>query len=190
MKNKDIKQTEVHNEMISAPEQYKDIKKKRKKGAGRPSVMTESVLAKLEQAFAYDMPDEEACHYAGISPDALYDYQTKNPKFTERKHALKNRPVMLAREAIVKSLSRQKIKTLDRNGNLVEIDVLPDNADVKWYLERKKKGEFASKTTVEHEGTIEVEGAKELADAIQQLINEPEEDYTLEEDQGDENPSS
>ena len=107
MKTKDIKQIEVHTVDIKAPDRSKVIKKKRKSNAGRPTVMTKEVLAKLEAAFSYDMPDEEACFYANISADALYDYQVKHPEFTDRKYALKQRPVMKAREELIKKLSTQ-----------------------------------------------------------------------------------
>ena len=82
------------------------------------------VLQKLEEAYALDCTDEEACFYADISPAALYAYQKKNPKFLERKHALKQNPVLIARKTVV--------------------DKLPGDADLSLkYLERKKKSEFS-----------------------------------------------
>ena len=97
---------------------------------GRPTVMTEQLLGKLEEGFAYGMTDKEACFYADIDPDTLYEYQKKFPKFTERKKALKDKPVMKARQTIV--------------------DALDDPTHSKWYLERKKSDEFGSKQEIEH----------------------------------------
>lgn len=94
--------------------------------AGRPTVMTEVTLGKLEEAFAYGASDTEACFYAGINPDTLYEYQKKHPEFTERKEALKEQPILKARQTVVLSLD--------------------DPKNAQWYLERKRKGEFSTKT--------------------------------------------
>ena len=94
---------------------------------GRKSVMTPETIEKLEQAFLYGATDKEACLVADISPAALYQYQEKNPKFTERKAMLKEMPVYQAREAVIKSFRRDP------------------NLALK-YLERKKKDEFSLRT--------------------------------------------
>jgi hypothetical protein len=47
--------------------------------------MTEATVAKLEQAFAFGCTDLEACLYADISKDCLYNYQKKHPEFVDRK---------------------------------------------------------------------------------------------------------
>lgn len=165
-------------------------KEDKKHPGGRPTVMTEIVLGKLETAFAYDMTDEEACHYAGISTDALYDYEKIKPEFTDRKHALKNRPVMMARETLVKSLKDRKIKVLDKQGNLVEIDVIADPELALKYLERKKKDEFSMKMTVDHSGKIDVEDNK-VADLLQKILlgeDKPKDDKSTK-DSSNQNPS-
>ena len=166
------------------------IKKDIKNPVGRPTVMTEIVLGKLETAFAYDMTDEEACHYAGINPTSLYDYQKEHEDFTQRKHALKNRPVMMARETLVKSLKDRKIKVLDNKGNLVEIDVLADPELALKYLERKKKDEFSTKMTVDHSGKIDVEDNK-VADLLQKILlgEDIKKDDKPTEDSSNQNPS-
>ncbi len=68
---------------------------------GRPTVMTGDVIGKLEHAFSLGCTDLEACFYAGISKDALYDYQKKEPKFSERKELLKKSPIFKARRKIL-----------------------------------------------------------------------------------------
>ena len=92
---------------------------------GRPTVMTPETIAKLEQAFAIDATVEEACSYAEISRDAFYDYLKKEPTFSDRIEDLRNRPILKARQTIVKNLEQ------------------PEGA--KWYLERKRKNEFAQR---------------------------------------------
>lgn len=100
------------------------------KAVGRPTAMTKEVIGKLEQAFAYGASDKEACFYAGINPDTLYEYQKKHPEFTERKEALKEQPILAARQKVV-----QEIKN--------------DVKNAQWYLERKRKDEFSNRSEVE-----------------------------------------
>lgn len=85
---------------------------------GRPTIMTPEIISKLEDVFALGGTDEEACFYAGIGKSTLYNYQEKNPEFVERKEALKLKPVLKARQTMIKDL---------------------DNVDsAKWYLEKKE----------------------------------------------------
>ncbi|MEK7673531.1 MAG: hypothetical protein AAB373_06640 [Patescibacteria group bacterium] len=97
----------------------------RKIKAGRKTVMTTYVVGKLEEAFSLDCTDREACIYAGIHPDTLYEFQKKNPAFSERKHALKQTLILIARATLVKNLN--------------------DPRTAMWYLERKRKEEFSLK---------------------------------------------
>lgn len=93
---------------------------------GRPTIIDKEVIDKLELVFALDGTDLEACSYANIAPATLYNYQNKNPDFLERKQMLKERPFIKARQTVVKALDNP--------------------SDAQWYLERKKKHEFSSKT--------------------------------------------
>lgn len=93
---------------------------------GRPTIMTPEIISKLEEVFAIGGSDNEACFYAGIGKSTLYNYQQEHPEFVERKEALKERPILKARQTVVKSL---------------------DDADMALkYLERKKKDEFSIRT--------------------------------------------
>lgn len=96
-----------------------------KNKGGRPTVMTPEVVSKLEEAYAMGCPDTEACVFADISRQTLFDYQEKHPEFIDRKAELQEKPFLLARATIMKSI------------------VTPSGA--QWYLERKKKGEFAQR---------------------------------------------
>jgi hypothetical protein len=106
--------------------------KQKNKNAGRKTVMTPEIIAKLEQVFAMGGTDEEACFYAGIGQSTLYNYQQKVPEFMERKEALKMRPIFKARETIVASLDDPNI--------------------AKWYLERKRKQEFSPRQEITGDG--------------------------------------
>lgn len=128
------------------------MSKKNKKGA--PTVMTEDVLQKLELAFAIDCSDEEACAYADIAESTLYNYQKENPYFLERKHRLKHRPVLKARQTVVKSLDD------------------PNHAFK--YLEKKRKMEFGSAIDITTDGKslIDSETLKKSKEAIREVLND------------------
>lgn len=99
-------------------------------GAGRPTIMTPDMVNKLEQAFSMGCSDLEACLYAGISKQTLYNYQAKNPEFVDRKEQLKEQLVLKARTVIANALNNK------------------DENTAKWYLERKAKKEFSTRQEV------------------------------------------
>lgn len=91
----------------------------------RPPVMNEIIVNKLEEAFALGCSDEEACIYAGICKQTLYNFQNKNQEFLDRKVLLKNTPILKARIVVNNSF--------EKNPHLAFK-----------YLERRKGDEFGS----------------------------------------------
>ena len=122
----------------------------RNKG-GRPTVMTTDVINKLEEVYAIGGTDKEACFYAGISHQTLYDYQNLHPEFVERKEALKEKPVLKARQTVVQSLSQ------------------PQHA--QWYLKHKRRDEFSERTETVSEVTVREEMNPEVK-RLAELLNE------------------
>jgi len=106
---------------------------KQKNSVGRPTVMTEETINKLEEVFAIGGSDKEACFYANISHQTLYDYQEKHPEFIERKEALKEKPILKARQTAVSKLSESYSNAMD-------------------YLKRKRKSEFGDNVDVTTDG--------------------------------------
>lgn len=94
------------------------------KPVGRPTVMTEEIISKLEHAFSIGCTDLESCFYADISKDSLYRYQLEHPDFCERKEQLKASPIFIARTTVVREIAEKGELALK-------------------YLERKKKDEFS-----------------------------------------------
>ncbi len=133
------------------------IKNKKKSNAGRPTVMTPTTLGKLEQAFALGMNDTDACFYAEIAADTLYEYQKKHPEFIGRKQALKAKPVMKAYSVINAALDAADTNT------------------AKWLLERKRKDEFTAKTEIIQPEPVKIyvtaEQEKAALEHIEQVIN-------------------
>lgn len=101
----------------------------------------EIVLQQLEQVWSIGGSDKEASFYAGISPACLSDYLKNNPSIYERKIELKNKPILKARQEVIKGL----------DGN-------PEFA-LK-FLERKMPDEFGAKQQVQHNVAIELSVVK------------------------------
>lgn len=124
----------------------------RKNKGGRPTVMTESTLQKLEQGFMYGFSDIEACLFADIAPATLYAYCQKHTEFSERKERLKEKPKMQAKINVVNAMLGNDVTTS------------------KWYLERKAKDEFSALQGIEHSGHIETaSGIDDIKDFIKNL---------------------
>lgn len=100
--------------------------KKETKKAGRPTVFTPEVIRKIEEVAALDGSIEEMAYYAGINLQTLYSYLQDHDTFSQRIKSLRERPILKARQTIVKSLEQ------------------PQHA--QWYIERKKKKEFSTRT--------------------------------------------
>ena len=97
---------------------------------GRPTVMTDEVVSKMEYGFMKGLNVTECCHYADISRTAFYDYLEKNPEFADRIEELRSNPSTRAKLNVVEAIE---------NG---------DTDLSKWWLERKNKEEFSTKQEV------------------------------------------
>ena len=111
------------------------------KKEGRPTSMTPETIAKLDEVFSIGGSDEEACFYANIGKTTLYNYQQEHPEFVERKEALKERPVLKARQTVVQKLGESYSNAMD-------------------YLSRKRKLEFSARSelTGANGGPLEISG--------------------------------
>lgn len=100
---------------------------------GRPTVMTEEVLNDLRQAFLLGATRAEACGYAKIGERTLYDYLKANPEFSQQITDWQNEPILKARRKVVEDLDK-------------------DVKNAQWYLERKRKKEFSTRSELEQTG--------------------------------------
>ena len=108
-----------------------------KKKEGRPSVITRDVVQKLEYAFAMGCSDKEACLYAGIGRTTLFYFEKGNEDFANRKELLKETPILIARQEVLKSLKG--------NGDLALS-----------FLERRKKDEFSLHQNLNISGAVDL----------------------------------
>lgn len=93
---------------------------------GRPTVIDETTVRKLEQAFRDGLSVSEACFVSGIGRRTFYDHKASDDRFALRMELAKGYVTLRAKKVVVQSI---------KEGNL--------NA-AKWYLERKARNEFGS----------------------------------------------
>lgn len=79
----------------------------------KPKKIDEATLQNLEQAFALGASDLEACFYAKITHKELRDYLKEHPDFADRREILKQRPLLEARQTIVKALKEDPQMALE-----------------------------------------------------------------------------
>jgi hypothetical protein len=99
--------------------------------SGRPSAVTQSVVLKLEMAFAFDCTVEEACLYGAISRNTFYEFTKRHPDFQDRIAALRNAPILMARMCILRAAEHDADLALK-------------------YLERKLRMEFSTRAQMHH----------------------------------------
>jgi hypothetical protein len=102
---------------------------------GAPIAIDDKTLQILEECFLMGCSDGEACLRADISQSTLYNYQTKNPDYLERKKLLKKNPTYRARQSVYTALEKDPELSLK-------------------YLERKEKNEFSLKTIIDEVSTF------------------------------------
>ncbi len=102
---------------------------------GRPTVMTQEVVRKLEHAFVYDCTVEESCLYAGISRNTYYDFCKQNSDFSDRIDQLRHAVSFVLRKRVVAAAEHDADLALK-------------------YLERKRPLEFSTRAQVHHTGEV------------------------------------
>lgn len=109
---------------------------------GRPTLKEDpEVNRKIDEAAAFGASIEEIAFYIGVHRDTLYGWTQKDKDLLDRIKALQERPILKARQTVVKALD--------------------DPEHAKWYLERKRKKEFSQRN--------EFTGAEGEAIAIQAI---------------------
>ncbi len=93
----------------------------------RKTVMTPEVLDELEKRFRDGATNLEAIDGL-ISEDTFYDHQKKNPEFAARMDMAKEYTTEIARGVVSKAIKRG------------------DRDTAKWWLERRNKAQFSTKT--------------------------------------------
>ena len=123
---------------------------------GKPEAM---VLAKLEEVWAIGGSDAEAAFFADISASSLCRYLERHPKVSQRKEALKNRPILLARKAVTGAFDGHVTDTVeitDKKGRKKTVETrAPVNPAIAMdFLKKRKADEFGESLSLRHSGEI------------------------------------
>ena len=106
-------------------------KEESKNQVGRPRKITPKILEKLEEAFKLGCTNREACFYADVAESTFYDFLNEYPEYSDKINMWKDYQKIKARYVVHKALEKG------------------DKDMAKWYLERKAKDEFNTKTEVD-----------------------------------------
>ena len=93
---------------------------------GRPTVLTNECVQKLEDAFKAGFNVSEACYIAGISRATYYEHTAANEAFSDRMAHAKAWVSLRAKHAVVTAIDKG------------------DLGAAKWWLERKARNEFGA----------------------------------------------
>lgn len=96
-----------------------EMKLKLNTGPGRPTVIDESAVLRLETAFALGCNTKEALVFSGVSKDAYFRLLQRQPEFRDRFEQLRQTPVLMAKRNVAMAIAAG------------------DLAVSKWYLEKK-----------------------------------------------------
>ena len=103
---------------------------RREKISETMSTMTEEKVRKIREAFALGCSVGEVLYYADIPKSTYYDWIRENPNLSDEIERLKEKPILMARQAVVSGLTNDKHFAFR-------------------FLERKLPKEFADKTSVQ-----------------------------------------
>jgi len=120
--------------------------------AGKYTKLTDETIKKLEEVFAIDGTIEEACFYADIRTQTYYNWIKEKPELKVRFDELRNRPVLKARQEVMKGLNCYS--------NAMD------------YLKRKKIKEFGDRLVVDNNIKINEEDKAKANDAIGNYLND------------------
>lgn len=120
---------------------------------GRPTLLTEEIRSKIDTVAAFGATFEEVAFYIGVHRQTLYRWMADDPDLRYRIEELQEKPVLKARETVVKALS--------------------DPAYAFKYLEKKRKKEFGASLDITTDNQpINSEAREKAATAITEFLNE------------------
>jgi hypothetical protein len=124
---------------------------------GRPTVITQGTVQKLERAFRHGFNVSTACLYAGISRATYYQHTSSDPDFLDKMQLAQAWVTMRAKLVVVSAINNNSLPA------------------AKWWLEHKARDEFGSSAInedaqykgVEHQK--ERETLREIAENLKNL---------------------
>lgn len=96
-------------------------------GAGRPTIKTDDIVLKLEEALKSDFTISEACNYAGISRPSYYKWLQEDEVFSYRMEKAQQYLAFKAKKTVAKGVEKE------------------DMDSSKWWLTRRQRDRYATK---------------------------------------------
>jgi len=103
---------------------------------GRPTVMTQNTVQKLEEALKEGFSVDMACHVSGISRSTYYDHINSNSSFSYKMELAQDWVTQRAKQVVANAIDSGDLKA------------------AQWWLERKARSEFSNPTAQKPEPTI------------------------------------
>lgn len=100
--------------------------------SGENTKLTDEVRVKIKEVASLDGTIEEMAYYCGVSRQTIYNWFEKEPELFDEVERLRQRPVLKARQTIVKALDD------------------PNHAFK--YIERKRRKEFGANVDITSDG--------------------------------------
>lgn len=121
---------------------------------GRPTVITQATVQKLEDAFKAGFSVSEACMVSGISRATYYDHKANTDGFSDKMDRARAWVTLQAKHVMVKAI-------------VADADV-PSS---KWWLERKARNEFGT-NAVDEEAQWEAQHTTDADDdTLRQILD-------------------
>ena len=128
---------------------------------GRPSKLSPNTVTKLVAAFHKGFNDEEATAYAVISRNSYYRWYRENDDFRDKIDQAKLQPNLHAKELIIDAIEKGDVNS------------------AKWWLERRAKSEFGTRSEVALEGSISIPDPEAALADLDELIKWRQENRNL-----------
>ncbi len=119
---------------------------------GRPTKLTPKTVTKLMAAFNKGYNDDEACFYADISRNSFYRWYREDADFRDKIAQAKLQPNLHAKELVIDAIEGGDVNA------------------AKWWLERKAKSEFGTRSEVALEGSIVIPDPEAALADLDELI--------------------
>lgn len=119
---------------------------------GRPTKLNPRTVTKLVAAFHKGFNDDEACSYAVISRNSFYRWYREDADFRDKIDQAKLQPNLHAKELVIDAIESGDVNA------------------AKWWLERKAKAEFGTRSEVALEGSIVIPDPEAALADLDELI--------------------